>query len=136
MVARGWSEAQKRAYILADNKLAENAGWDERLLRIEVGDLASMGFDLPLMGFSDSELARLTNSNPGLTDPDEAPELPVEPVAKPGEVWQLGRHRLVCGDATSAEDVALALAGVEPHLMVTDPPVGWTMIRPGARWPA
>jgi hypothetical protein len=74
MVARGWSEAQKRAYTIADNKLTDNGGWDDALLKIEVADLESLGFDLPLMGFSEAELAQLTNSNPGLTDPDEAPE--------------------------------------------------------------
>jgi DNA modification methylase len=124
MVARGWSEEQKRAYTIADNKLTENGGWDDALLRVEVADLESLGFDLPLMGFSEAELARLTNSNPGLTGPDEVPEPPANPVAQRGEVWQLGRHRLVCGDATNAEDVAKALAGVTPHLMVTDPPYG------------
>jgi DNA modification methylase len=124
MVARGWSEAQKRAYVIADNKLTENAGWDQGLLEIEVADLASVGFDLSLMGFSESELARLTGSNPGLTDPDEAPDLPAVPVSELGDVWLLGRHRLVCGDATKADDVAKALGGVNPHLMVTDPPYG------------
>jgi DNA modification methylase len=140
VVARGWSEAQKRAYTIADNKHALNAGWDEALLRIEVADLASMGFDLPLMGFDEHELAALTGSNPGLTDPDEVPEPPVIPVVQRGDVWQLGRHRLVCGDATSAEDVGQALAGVQPHLMVTDPPYGveydpdWRNRAPNIGW--
>jgi DNA modification methylase len=124
VVARGWSEAQKKAYVIADNKLTDNGGWDEALLKIELGDLVEMGFDLPLMGFSDGELAGLMKSNPGLTDPDEAPEPPAEPISQVGDVWVLGRHRLVCGDATRAEDVAKALAGVQPHLMVTDPPYG------------
>jgi hypothetical protein len=110
--------------VIADNKLTLNAGWDESLLQIEVADLASMGFDLPLIGFDEHELAALTGSNPGLTDPDEVPEPPAVPIAQRGEVWQLGRHRLMCGDATNAEDVARALAGVSPHLMVTDPPYG------------
>jgi DNA modification methylase len=124
IVARGWSEAQKRAYAIADNKLALNAGWDEALLRLEVADLEQLGFNLPLMGFSETELAVLTSSNLGLTDPDEVPEPPAVPIAQRGEIWQLGRHRLMCGDATNAEDVAKALAGVQPHLMVTDPPYG------------
>jgi DNA modification methylase len=124
VVARGWSEAQKKAYVIADNKLTDNGGWDEALLKIELGDLVEMGFDLPLMGFSDSELAGLMKSNPGLTDPDEVPEPPVEPISQMGDVWVLGRHRLVCGDATKPDDVAVALAGVKPHLMVTDPPYG------------
>jgi DNA modification methylase len=124
VVARGWSEAQKRAYVIADNKLTENGGWDEALLKIEVADLVAMGFDVPLLGFSESELAGLTGSNPGLTDPDDVPEPPAVPVTQRGEVWQLGRHRLVCGDATCADDVVKVLAGVAPHLMVTDPPYG------------
>lgn len=125
MVARGWTDAQKRAYVLADNKLAENAGWDRELLRLEVADLAEMGFDLPLMGFSEQELRALSMSpNPGLTDPDDVPDTPVHPVTELGDVWLLGRHRLVCGDCTDADAVAKALNGVEAHLMVTDPPYG------------
>jgi len=124
MLASGWSEAQKRAYVLADNQLALNAGWNPELLRLELGELAGLDFDLGLIGFDEAQLAALTGSNPGLTDPDEVPEPPAVPVAQRGEVWALGRHRLACGDATSAEDVGRALAGVQPHLMVTDPPYG------------
>ena len=123
MQATGWSEAQKRAYVLADNQLALNAGWDPELLRLELGELQELNFDLSLIGFDEAQLAGLT-ATPGLTDPDEVPEPPAVPIAKLGEVWQLGRHRLMCGDATKAEDVARALAGVQPHLMVTDPPYG------------
>jgi DNA modification methylase len=123
MVARGWSEAQRRAYIIADNKLALNAGWDEALLRLELADLADMGFDVPLIGFNEQELAGLS-ANPGLTDPDEAPDAPAVPASVLGDIWLLGRHRLVCGDSTNAETVAKALGGVRPHLMVTDPPYG------------
>ena len=125
MVARGWSEAQKRAYLIADNKLGLNAGWNEELLRIEMADLMTMGFELPLMGFSERELSALNASgNPGLTDPDAAPDAPAVPVTRPGDVWTLGRHRLLCGDATSEADVAMCLGAVRPHLMVTDPPYG------------
>jgi DNA modification methylase len=121
----GLSEAQKRAYVLADNKLALNAGWDEAMLRLEVGELADLGVDLSLAGFSDAELQALSaEPNAGLTDPDEAPEPPVNPVSALGDVWVLGRHRLICGDSTDAGTVAKVLAGVEPHLMVTDPPYG------------
>jgi DNA modification methylase len=121
----GMSEAQKRAYILADNKLALNAGWDTEMLAIELGDLAALGFDLSLTGFGDEELASIFNSgNPGLTDPDEVPDLPAEPVSRPGDVWLLGNHRLVCGDCTNGGDVGRALNGVVPHLMTTDPPYG------------
>ena len=100
----GMSEAQKRAYILADNKLAENAGWDRELLGLELGDLAALGFDLSLTGFGEDEIARLTNlGNPGLTDPDDVPEVEEAAVSRPGDVWLLGRHRLVCGDSTNAD---------------------------------
>ena len=78
----GMSEAQKRAYIIADNKLALNAGWDTEMLAIEFGDLAGLGFDLSLTGFGDGELASIMNTgNPGLTDPDDVPEVPKEPVS-------------------------------------------------------
>src|SRR5262245_7918582 len=123
MLAAGWSEAQKRAYVLADNQLTLNAGWNPELLRLELGELQALQFNLGLIGFDEAQLAALT-ANPGLTDPDEVPGPPAVPVAKLGEVWALGRHRLACGDATKAEDVARALAGVQPHLMVTDPPYG------------
>ena len=121
----GMSEAQKRAYILADNKLAENAGWDRELLGLELGDLGSLGFDLSLTGFGEDEIARLANlGGPGLTDPDDVPEVEEQAVSRPGDVWLLGKHRLVCGDSTDHTDVGACLAGVKPHLMVTDPPFG------------
>ena len=125
MVAAGWREAQKRAYALADNKLALNAGWDDAMLALELADITELGFDLGLIGFSDEEIAALdANSGAGLTDPDEVPETPINPVSTPGDVWRMGRHRLLCGDSTAADDVAKVLAGVQPHLMVTDPPYG------------
>ncbi|HWL69431.1 MAG TPA: DNA methyltransferase [Geminicoccus sp.] len=125
MVARGWSEAKRRAYVLADNKLTLNGGWDAAMLRAELADLAGLGADLSLTGFSAEEVAGLTAEGAaGLTDPDDVPETPAIPVSRLGDVWQLGRHRLVCGDSTHAEDVAQALDGVTPHLMVTDPPYG------------
>jgi len=121
----GLSEAEKRAYIIADNKIALNAGWDTEMLALEIGDLGDLGFDLSLTGFGDEEIATLLNSgNPGLTDPDDVPEVPETPVSRIGDVWLLGRHRLVCGDSTRKEDVERALGGVRPHLMVTDPPYG------------
>ncbi len=125
MVARGWSEAQKRAYVLADNKLALNAGWDEALLRVELADLREIGADLGLIGFGDDELASLfAEPTTGLTDPDDVPSVPEVPASRPGDVWLLGHHRLVCGDSTDAAAVEAALAGTRPHLMVTDPPYG------------
>ena len=125
MIAAGWTEAQKRAYAIADNKLALNAGWDEELLGIELGELEVLGFDVDLIGFSESErLALAAGATSGLTDPDDVPELPSEPVSRPGDLWTLGRHRLLCGDSTSPGDVERVLDGVSPHLMVTDPPYG------------
>ena len=119
------SEAQKRAYILADNRLALNAGWDQDLLRIELGALTLEGFDLGLTGFAPDEIGRLLiDAADGLTDPDQVPEAPAVPVSRPGDLWVLGRHRLVCGDATDPATVGRLLAGVRPHLMVTDPPYG------------
>src|SRR3954451_2822887 len=92
MVARGWSEAQKRAYVLADNKLALNASWDVELLKVELTDLKTMGADLGLVGFEDEELAGLfADRSAGVTDPDDVPEPLPEPVTTPGDVWILGR---------------------------------------------
>src|SRR5690242_19511815 len=94
----GMSETQKRAYIIADNKLSLNAGWDEDLLGLELADLGSLGFNLSLTGFSDLELLALTSrGNPGLTDPDDVPEPPKQPTSVLGDVWLLGNHRLICG---------------------------------------
>ena len=121
----GLSASKKRALVIADNKIALNAGWDDDLLRLELSDLKLDGFDLSLVGFSDDELAALlVDKTAGLTDPDEAPEPQAEAVSVLGDVWVLGRHRLMCGDSTDALVVEKVLAGVKPHLMVTDPPYG------------
>jgi DNA modification methylase len=125
MVARGWSEAQRRAYVLADNQLAANAGWDMDLLKVELSDLNVDGFDLDLIGFDDKMLAGLLEEQTeGLTDEDAVPEVPAEPVTVLGDVWTLGRHRIICGSSTEADTVAKLLGDVKPHLMVTDPPYG------------
>jgi DNA modification methylase len=127
MVAAGWDEAKRRLYVIADNKLALNAGWDEELLSLEIGDLKGMGFDLTLTGFSAGEVEELFGkaaAKAGLTDPDEAPEPPADPISRLGDVWLLGRHRITCGDCTDAAVVERVLAGARPHLMVTDPPYG------------
>jgi ParB-like chromosome segregation protein Spo0J len=122
---RHLTPAQKRAYVLADNRLALSAGWDEDMLRIELGELNAEGFDLGLTGFDPGEIASfLIDHTGGLTDPDAVPDLPEQPVSRLGDVWQLGRHRLVCGDSTDPEVVEMALAGVRPHLLVSDPPYG------------
>ena len=121
----GLTDAQKRAYVIADNKLALNAGWDMEMLSSEMQGLGDEGFDLSLIGFSDDELAAMLAENTeGLTDPDDIPEVPADPVSVLGDVWVLGKHRIVCGDSTDADVVAKCLNGVVPHLMVTDPPYG------------
>lgn len=124
MVARGWTEPQKRAYVLADNKLALNAGWDAEMLRVELSDLQGMGADLSLIGFSDTELAGILDTTEGLTDPDDVPAVPADPVTVLGDVWLLGRHRLVCGDSTTVESVDAALGGVKADCVFTSPPYG------------
>jgi DNA modification methylase len=118
------SEAQKRAYVLADNQLALNAGWDEALLRLELADLSDLGFELGLIGFGAGELERLLagDDRTGLTEDDEAPALPDQAITKPGDLWLLGEHRLLCGDATVLADVERVLAGRLADMTFTDPP--------------
>jgi ParB-like chromosome segregation protein Spo0J len=125
MIATGWTKAQIQAYALADNKLGMNAGWDEALLALEIAELEEIGFDIGLIGFSDAEIAGLAvGEMTGLTDPDEVPEVPAEAVSQQGDLWVLGRHRLLCGDSTDPTAVKAVLGNVRPHLMVTDPPYG------------
>jgi ParB-like chromosome segregation protein Spo0J len=124
MVAAGWSDEKKRAYMLADNKLTLNGDWDLERLAIELADLRASDFDVSLIWFNESEIEALLKNEGGLTDPDEVPEPPAIPVSEPGDVWLLGKHRLACGDCTDAAVVDKALSGVKPHLMVTDPPYG------------
>jgi hypothetical protein len=114
------------------NQLAiTGSGWDPELLRLELGELKLTGFDLSLTGFGDLELKDLlAERTGGLTDPDDAPATPEHPVSQTGDLWLLGRHRLLCGDSTVATDVERVLGGVEPHLMVTDPPYGAVSSRP------
>ncbi len=119
------SDAQKRAYVIADNQIALNAGWDEDLLRAELIDLKSDGFELDLLGFEDDRLQDLIAPTvEGLTDQDDAPPTPESPVSRLGDAWVMGAHRIVCGDCTDQSTVDAALAGAKPHLMVTDPPYG------------
>jgi ParB-like chromosome segregation protein Spo0J len=122
------TEAQKRAYVLADNQLALNAGWDEALLRLELADLSELGFDLGLIGFADGELERLLagDGKAGLTEDDAVPELPEEAVTRPGDVWMLGEHRLLCGDATVPADLERVLAGQLADMTWTTRPTMWT----------
>jgi len=118
------SEAQKRAYVIADNKLALNAGWDDELLAVELRDLKDSDFDLSLTGFGDDELADLLADalEEGLTDEDAVPEVPETPVTVEGDVWVLGRHRLMCGDSTSIDAVDKLMDGKKADMVFTDPP--------------
>ena len=129
VIADGWTDAQKRAYIIADNKLALNAGWDDELLALELEELQGLDFDLDLIGFDEDELAELLQDvgvTEGLTDPDDAPEVDEEnePVSQRGMVWLCGSHRVMCGDSTSEGDVAKLMDGIDSDLVFTDPPYG------------
>ena len=119
------TEAQKRAYVIADNQLAMNAGWDNEMLKVEIGELALGDFDLSLLGFDDKVLAGLlAEETEGLTDDDEVPDVPIDPVSVVGDVWTLGRHRLMCGDSTSIDAVSKLIDGSKIDLVYTDPPYG------------
>jgi site-specific DNA-methyltransferase (adenine-specific) len=118
------TEAQKKAYIIADNRLALNAGWDNEMLKLEFDQLAELGFDLELTGFSLDEIEALNpvELNAGLTDEDEAPPLPPEPKTKPGDIYKMGKHRLMCGDSTSIDHLERLCDGQAVDMWLTDPP--------------
>ena len=119
------TEAQKKAYVIADNKLALNAGWDMDLLAVEIEGLQALDFDVDLLGFDADELDALFPLEvEGLTDEDEVPEVPEEPITKLGDIYQLGNHRLMCGDSTSIDTVELLMGGVKADMVFTDPPYG------------
>ena len=118
------TKAQKRAYVLADNRLAEQAGWDRELLALELGDLNELGVDLGTLGFEARELDALFTMGDADPREEETPAVPAVAVSRPGDLWILGRHKVLCGDATSDADVGRLLDGVVPALMVTDPPYG------------
>ncbi|MBO6884300.1 MAG: site-specific DNA-methyltransferase [Marivita sp.] len=121
------TEAQRRAYRIADNKLTELGTWDEALLSAELQDLLAEDYDLSLIGFDDGELDALLSAEPeagtgGGADPDEVPEPAEDPVSRPGDLWLLGGHRLLCGDATVTTDVERLLDGARANLTFCDPP--------------
>ena len=121
------NENQKRAYILVDNRLAENAGWDDELLRLEVATLRDEQINLDLLGFDEEELTRLLADQEGvegLTDEDAAPELPKIAISLPGDLWILDGHRVLCGDATVQADVERLMSGDAADLVFLDPPYG------------
>lgn len=123
------TDAQRKAYVIADNRIALNSGWDEAMLKVEITDLQHLDFDLSLLGFDEGELADLLSDakveeGEYQGDPDEAPEPPADPVTKPGDVWVLGRHRLMCGDSNDVGAIDGLLSGGLPDGIVTDPPYG------------
>ena len=123
IVARGWSEAQCQAYAIADNRLTDSSHWSEELLRLELGDLQTAGFDLALTGFDQDELNRLLVVERELDDGlDDAPEPPAEPISKPGDLWICGEHRVLCGDARVLADVEKVLGGELADMCFTDSP--------------
>jgi DNA modification methylase len=119
------SDTQRKAYVLADNRLALNAGWDNDLLKLELIELKAEDVDLEMLGFSVEELDGLLNAlepTEGLTDEDAVPEPPPEPITKPGDIWILGKHRLMCGDSTSVDAVDKLMQGQKADLVFTSPP--------------
>lgn len=117
------TEAQRRAYVIADNKLALNAGWDIELLKVELGDLQALDFDLSLTGFDPSELGNLlAEKTEGLTDEDAVPETPARAVTVLGDIWVLGKHRVMCGDSTSVDAMQTLVQGQLVDMWLTDPP--------------
>jgi DNA modification methylase len=120
----GLTETQRRQLMLADNRIAMNAGWDIEMLNLELQELSVMGADLEALGFTAKELAAALNQGEGLTDENEVPEVAETAVTLAGDVWCLGAHRVVCGDSTDATVVKALLGEVLPGLMVTDPPYG------------
>jgi DNA modification methylase len=124
IVAKGWPEARKRAYVIADNQYARLGEWDHDLLKIELTDLKELDFDLSLTGFGEVDLVGFMAGLDPQADAEECPPVPENPSCRPGDLWELGRHRLLCGDATVESEVLKVLGGAKPHLMVTDPPYG------------
>lgn len=126
--AENLTEAQKRAYILADNQLALNAGWDEEMLSVELSDLQDQSFDLSLLGFDAGELDKLlgTGSEKDIADDDFDLTAALEKASfvEPGDIWTVGKHKVMCGDATSPEDVEKLMDGKNANLVLTDPPYG------------
>jgi len=119
------TEAQKKAYVIADNRLALNAGWDFDMLKVELNDLNDLDFDVSLLGFDDKEINDiLADPTEGLVDEDSTPDLVEDPITVEGDIWLLGNHRLMCGDSTSIDDVDKLMDGNKADMVFTDPPYG------------
>ena len=135
VLADDLTDAQVKAFRISVNRMADLAEWDSELLALELGELGELGFDLDLTGFSGDEIAALSPAGTeGLTDPDEVPAVPVDPITKPGDLWLLGEHRVLCGDSTKAEDVGRLMAGAKAESVVTDPPYGIGSLMHGGTW--
>ena len=128
------SEAQKKALVIADNKLALNADWDTQILSLELSELQDIGFDLDILGFDANELNVLLEPEEveGLTDEDAVPDAPIEPKTKLGDIYQLGNHRLMCGDSTSIDAVEKLMDGQKADMVYTDPPYGISIVQGGS----
>ena len=132
MVAKNWTEEQKRAYVIADNKLALNAGWDDELLKLEMDFLDKSGFDLDLIGFSEEELNDFEemeeNETTGLVDDDQTPEVSKKVTTVLGDVWLLGNHRIMCGDSMDINAIEKLMNGDKADMVFTDPPYGVSIV--------
>jgi len=128
-IAEDLTDAQVKAYRIADNRVSQEAEWDLDLLRLELSDLDNLDYDLLLTGFDDDELnGMLTEAVEGFTDEDDVPELPDEPVSVLGDIWTLGNHRLMCGDSTSVDAVDKLMDGNKADMVFTDPPYGISVV--------
>lgn len=128
------TETQKRAYVIADNRLALNAGWDNEMLTVELNELLADGYSLDILGFDAKELDALLEPEviEGLVDEDAVPEAGPEPITKPGDVWLLGKHRVMCGDSASIDAVDVLMAGKKANMVFTDPPYNIASEKPSA----
>jgi len=127
----GLTKAQKKAYRIADNKLGELATWDEELLALEFEDLKGLDFDVDLTGFDDKELGKILDASKEASEDDYEPPVEIETSIQRGDLFRLGRHRLLCGDSTSAEDVGRLMEGKKADLLLTDPPYGINIVNTG-----
>lgn len=132
IVAKGWTEQQKRAYRIKDNSLALLSTWSTDLLRVELGELSAAGYDMPLLGFDDVQLVSFL-SIPKTQDPEHVPEVPPDPISERGDIWLMGKgHRVMCGDSLDMKDVRLLLNGKIPSLANCDPPYGISIVKSAA----
>ena len=135
IILEGLTEAQRKAYVIADNQLALNSGWDLDKLKLEIDGLEELDFNIDLLGFDDDFLSDLLEEEPndGLTDEDTVPEPPETPVSVLGDIWKLGNHRLMCGDSTSIDAVEKLMDGQPVDMVFTDPPYGIDIVKNNQR---